>query len=397
MSRSACVGVAVLAMACGSDGEKSTTVVIDTEVPPALIAFRDESASNWEIVTGTSPTTFELRPTGPYRVLVVCEIVPTRTGQIPSIQLTVLGRTLDDGASIEPVAGLPCPSGDLPHTVSGTMAVRGLVQLGPGRASATPQAPGFTLRTTAGLHDLVILTGDSLSGFDQMAIRRDIGVNADLELGDVLANAQLAALTPKTFTLQNQRENETMSATLTLRMPASSVLLLGGGESGTWTVQLPPQALLRPTDRQSAVLSASTRTTTEPPVSYSRAISRDIDLTTPEAIVLSEPLGPVAFDTTASRLTATWSTLPPYETLGLSRAEFGTRRSLVQRAILTQSFAEAIDATNIELDLETVTGFRPEWRFDPSVQQSISFGTREGQADSSTTTAMFTLRPLVQP
>lgn len=394
MSRSVCMGLAVLAVACGSDGEKPTTVMIDTEVPPALIAFRDETATDWQPVTGTSPTKFELRPTGPYRVLVVCELLPTRAGQIPSIQINMFGRTPDDGSSIDPVVGLPC-SGELSHTVTGTMAVSGQVRLGPGGVTLPSQMPRFTLRTTPGLHDLVVTTGDTLNGFDWISIRRDVEVSSDIELGDVLADARSVALTTKTFTAQNRRENEGLQSSLTFRTPTTSVSLQSGRESGTWNIRLVPESVLRATDRQRVGLFAITSTNAGSPLIYTRAVSRDIDGGTPEAVTLPEPLGPVTFETTPDRLTATWSTLPPYKNLLLSRIEFGTRRQIIQRVFFTQSFTDAIAATSIELALESIPGFKPEWKLDPAVQQSILFGTNTGTTGPiETTNAQFTLRPL---
>jgi hypothetical protein len=91
------------------------------------------------------------------------------------------------------------------------------------------------------------------------------------------------------------------------------------------------------------------------------------------AIVLPDPMGQTAFETTTDRLTATWAALPAHDEIDLWRQSFTSDfSSLVFHDLLfSRAFLVATGATSATLDLSDVPGFRAEWRHDPTLEQFV--------------------------
>lgn len=344
-------------------GPAGVHVTIETGVPPALIAFREERSTQWQTVPIADGGTFDLQVTGPYRVVVICR----SSGR--STLVTQFARTLADEHRIEHTCGVRRA---FPFHVRGEMTQEGLVSFdsaGVGR-SAVPWT--FDLPAAAGTFDLLVWFGSLFSGFDRIAIRRDVEVSGDLQLGTIDATKEPThALVPTHFRPTNRDPDETLSATLTVESghthSASSVFDSGSG----WLVPLVPDDALRPTDTQRLELTARLTTSTDPVQQRVRSVNRGI--TGPTEIQLMAPLGLVRFVTTPDRLDATWSTLPEIDELDLWRWSFPEdfSRSIFHDLLLSRNFIADVGLASATLDFTDIPGFDPAWRHDPSFTQVV--------------------------
>lgn len=353
----------VLAVGCDPSGE---VVTIRTTEPPALIAYRDESSATWKLLEPVEEGTYEVRPGGLYRVAVACE----NRGGIDSVVITEHARTPDD----EPLIEHPCRSNPEPFVVRGTMLQEGGIGLGNRFSSTASTSWSFEYAAAARTYDLVMLGGDFAMGFDRVAIRRDLAITGNLELGTIdLAQEGAQDVTRAAFTASNLRPGETTSSTTVFRTGSSFAVLQGTG----WAVRLVPEGLLRVTDQQNIQLTARELDGT---ITRSRAIRRDFRAGDPTAIMLPEPLGTVAFEMTADRLDATWSVLPEHDRVELVRSSFTINplRSTTHRLVLTPSFSDAKGTAKGTLELGGLPGFKTEWRLDPAVPQTRSLLAHRG-------------------
>lgn len=153
-----------------------------------------------------------------------------------------------------------CGLASYPFFVRGEMAESGTVYFG-GSGRGQSQAPwSFALPTAAGTFDLGIMFGD-LAAPDRLALRRDVAVTADVDVGTIdAAQTNAEALVPISFTATNQAPEESLGLQTFLDVRNTSVSLrntfLFGGSG--WDSVLAPASMLRPTDRQRVSLTANT-------------------------------------------------------------------------------------------------------------------------------------------
>jgi hypothetical protein len=356
----------LVVLAVGCDGPSAGVVTIQTTEPPALIAYRDEASATWELLEPVEVGTYEVRPVGPYRVVVACE----NRGDIPSVVVSEYARTPQD----EPLIEQRCRSNPEPFVVRGTMLQEGGMGLGNRFSSTASASWSFEYGAAARTYDLVMVGGSLAAGFDRVAIRRDLAITGNLELGTIDLDQEAAqAVARASFTASNLEQGETRSSVTVFRTGSSFAVLQGAG----WDVRLVPEGLLRATDEQRVQLTARASAGT---FSRSRTVFRDFRAGDPTAVTLPEELGTVTFEMTADRLAATWSVLPEYDELALVRSSFTINplRSTTHRLVLTPSFSDLEGTAKGELDLSRLPGWRSEWRLDPATPQTRSMTAFRG-------------------
>jgi hypothetical protein len=362
---------ASLAVGCGDpDPVKPAPalITVTTTDPPTLIAFRDE-ATGWRSVAVGAATTFELEVAGPYQVVVVCET--TSDTEPRSIGVVHYARTPDDERTIDD----GCETRPYPYTVSGRMAELGEVSLENSSFGVTGAIPewDFELPSRAGTFDLVALYGDLAVAFSHIAIRRDVAVTSDTDVGLLERSAENAQpLVPATFSATNLQPGESTSAFIRLDTRGTITLIQSRSARTGRATAFVPDTVLIPTDRQRIQMTASMPSSDAVSQIYSRGVSRDVRAGDPTSLTLPEPMGPVAFALSPLRLVATWSTLPDHDTLTLLRVNSGGASLLgaFHEITLTRNFLEATGATNAIIDLTDVPGFSPEWHFDARFDQT---------------------------
>jgi hypothetical protein len=347
-------------------GAGGSRVTIRTGEPPALIAFRDEAATEWKTPAATGTGMFEIEVAGPYRVVVVCEA---------SSRFTFVAQYLRTPADERVIEHLCGPEPTFPFHVRGQMLQEGEVFLGSFGVGRSPGPWMFDLRAVAGTFDFVAFFGSLTTGFDQVAIRRDMAVTGDLDLGTIDAAQEHAlALVSAQLTAPNLDPDEMLSSHVFAHLGNTSISTMAFDQPATaWNVRLLPDAALRPTESQDVDLAATISTLTEPRRQRIRSIDRRVQAGGQTSFMLMEPLGSIAFETTADRLVATWAALPSYDELDLSRESFSNdfSRFLIHDLVLSRAFVDTVGATRATLDVTDVPGFRPEWRHDPTLEQVI--------------------------
>jgi hypothetical protein len=313
--------------------------------------------------------------TGPYRVLVVCE-QPSSLAGFPDTVATEYARTPADAHVIDN----PCGAGTF--TLQGEMSESGAVAFGDS-STGDADAWQFKLPASPGTFDLVMLFGDLFgAGVDRVAIRRDVEVTGDIDLGPIRAEQEHAqVLNRVAFTSSDLETSERLSHQMMLRTHNTSVSVGSPFSGSDWEVTLAPDSILVPTDRQAVTLTAS-KDRRDGPDTYYRSITVDVKPGTPTSVTLPEHLAHVTFDATADRLTATLQLLPDHSELWL------TRRSLVHHSysvgdtvsvaltalyhqlVMSAAFSAAAGTTGAVLDFHDVPGFQPAWQHDPTAPQN---------------------------
>lgn len=368
---SCAIGLAGLASACSSQAPSTPDgqlVTVTTGVPPALIAFRDDLSTDWIGLPVQGATTFDLTTHGAYQVVVGC----SAGDQDPNVSIVLYGRTADDDPMIETTCGTV-----VPFTVQGLMLQAGEVALGNAGEGASFADWEFHLQARPGTFDLVLLSLNTAGVPSGIAFRRDVAIVNDKDLGAIdLAEEASQPLVPVSYTIANLQPGESAVSTMVLTAGNTRAFVnsLSSSPPGL-TAQLAPDSALRPTDSQHVTLSASI-TDAATSLTHSRALGRDVRVGDPTAWTLPDPIGPVTFDVTADRMTATWSTLPDHDEIELLREGFLIQlgppistQVRVHEMLLSRSFLEATGATSATLDLHAIPGFKSQWQQDPAAPQ----------------------------
>src|SRR5262249_48753618 len=100
--------------------------------------------------------------------------------------------------------------------------------------------------------------------------------------------------------------------------------------------------------------------------SRTRTVAREVRAGEEAAVAFPAPLGPVTFEMTTDRLTASWSSLPESGELGLSRSCSRLDPDLFYTLSLSTAFVEAPGATRAVLEHRDIPGFKSTWRNDPT-------------------------------
>jgi hypothetical protein len=353
------------------------TVTIQTIAEPALVAFRDDGSASWQSFPVAGKTAFEIHPTGPYRVVVVC-----RTPR--SANASMFGRVLEDGATIERACGEPT----LPLTVRGSLAATGSVTLGEASAMSSTAPWMFELALAAGIYDLAILVGDP---FDpaRIAMRRDVHVAADLDLG-ALDPTGAEPLSSVSFTATNRADGEVL--THYTSFDSGQGAFNSFVHDGSWTARFVPPHVLRPTDQQAIELGAYTLDGAHR--SLYRGVGRAYHDGDPTEVTLPAAGAPVEFQVDGERLSVALPAMPAAAeaTLATQTQVSGADRFRVQTTQLSSKFVHATGATSIVVDFTGVPGFLTDWKladtglrlrsFDSTVQTGPDDHTVTGVSET---------------
>jgi hypothetical protein len=359
-----------IGFASGCAAEK-LVVTIQTGEPPALIAFRDEGAPEWQLLPVDGASTFEIAPADAYELVVVCVI----TGGAAMVNSSMYARTSEDAPTFEARCG-----SSRPYVARGQMAQPSLVALGNFGVSSNGTNWDFSLPAAPGTFDLVVLSRGA-DTYDGIAFRRDVAIGGDTELGTIdLANEDVHPLVPTLFSATNLLVDDMLFVDAVLAAGGTFVPLRPPGiDPDGESVLLAPNSALRATDRQSVGVTAVAADSTSTR-SRSRLLRRDVRVGDQTSVKLPEPLGPVTFETSPERLVATWSGLPDHDRIVVSRRTFssgmggpGQSQSRSHQLVVTRSFIETTGITTAALDFRDVPGFQSEWQTDAAGAQFRSF------------------------
>ncbi|MEO7732922.1 MAG: hypothetical protein ABIY55_18300 [Kofleriaceae bacterium] len=352
-------------------------MTIQTIAEPALVAFRDDSNPTWQALPVAGKTTFEVHPTGPYRVVVVC-----RTPR--SANATQYGRVLEDGATLEHA----CGALTRPLTAHGSLAETGRISLGESEAMSSTAPWTFDLAVSPGTYDLAILLGDPFEP-DRIALRRDVHVAADLDLG-TLDPAGAQALAAVTFTPTNKTDSEVLTHYNYFYNGQSAFDSFV--HDGTWAAKFVPTSLLRPTDQQGIELGAYTLDGARR--SIYRGIGRAYHDGESTEVTLPAAGAPVSFEVAGDRLSVALPAMPTAADAALATQTQvkGNDAFRVQTTRLSSKFVHATGATSIAVDFTDVPGFLAEWKladtgirirsFDSTVQTGPNDRTLTGVSET---------------
>jgi hypothetical protein len=176
------------------------------------------------------------------------------------------------------------------------------------------------------------------------------------------------------------------SAFVTLYTSSTTALLGLTGPSGTWDSALVPDASLRSTDRQNAVLNAGLVAGSQ---NLFRTVRHDVRVGDAPSLALPAPIGSVQFEMTADRLAATLSAGTDYDQFILVRQgqPVGRQGLFGQTAVFSRSFIDDTGGTTAVLELDQVPGYQSEWRLDPAFPQTRQASVTRGTSTADSTTA----------
>lgn len=357
--------------ACDGEGEEEEVITVEASNSPALLAYQAEGMAAWQPLVAGQDGKLSFPTSGPYRVVVVCEV--SGAGR-SSVEVKQYARTPEDGTSLEH----DCAPGEHPFHLRAQMSQPGVAYFGDRHGAGFIPDWQLDLPAARGKFDLVMRAGTGI------AIRRDIEITADKDLGAIdLAPASLEELVPMTFNVSNAQQGELINAS-TLLDTGSTIATLQDAMSGSggFMTKLAPESVLRATDRQTATLMATVLGTTAGAQNRYRMLQRDVRVGAAAAATLPEPLGPVTFAVAGEQLTATWTALPEHDEValrwhGITMA--GTKDHVVS---LSRSYLESTDATSAALELRDIPGFKAEWRHASGSQQThelTAIRSREGE------------------
>jgi len=363
----------------GSPGQPdagSVTLMILTGAPPALIAWREETSTSWRVLDVANRAGFEIAVAvgAPFRLVVVC---------VNAAQASVneYERTPADGATLHnECGGDPVPT---PFTLRGQVNQLGEVFFaGGGRDQGSAPPPwSFTLPVAAGTSDLAVMFGDSALTLDRVAIRRGITVAGDLDLGVIDATTEdTHTLVPISFTPSNPLPGEQLTHFAVLELNGTSAFLSDAirQTTTTWNAKLAPAEALSSTDLQVVQLEADLMLPSTPGVEKEqrRLVIRDAAVSDSPQVTLPDPMGATTFDLSVERVVATWSSLPAYDTLLVSRIGSANKSVRAAHALLiSPSYVAAVGVHAATFDLSDVPGFLNAWKVSPAFPQTLNFQT----------------------
>src|SRR5262249_28692541 len=188
-----------------------------------------------------------------------------------------------------------------PFRVTAQMQQPGAVAVG----LTPPITPGtnapwtFNLPVAAGSFDIVLLFRDPAGG-PRLAIRRDVAISGDTDLGVLDAASENAqAMVPMSFTASGLESGEVRSSFVALYTASTTALLTSIGTPNTGDAGIVPAAALRSTDRQNIVLTAGLVAGSQ---NRFRAVRHDFHIGDTTSLALPAAIGSVQFDMTAARL-----------------------------------------------------------------------------------------------
>jgi hypothetical protein len=320
--------------------EPGTAIVVETDVAPSLIAYRD-GAGAWTTPKMIDVDTFELDVHGPYVVLVACD---DGAGSIITWQLA---RTPDDERELYMTCYEP-----LPDTVSvtGTMVQAGRVSAGFSSDSSQTASWSFDVGVDPGTRDVFAYDAD------RIVSRRNVNVAGATAI-EPLDLTQGVALVTTPLVATNATTSETVSSSINVTSTNTSFFTLFRGAAAI--TKLTPAGFLIGNDRQSATVTARLGVS-------SRALRRSpFRVGDPTDFVLPAALGSVSYEQAGTSVKATWTTLPAHDfveiTLDAFSEDFTTY--FFHDVEISPAYIAATGATSMTIDTD-IPGYKPAWRID---------------------------------
>lgn len=337
---------------------RPATIHITSEVPPALVVFRDGTRGRWQRARQTSPTTFEARVHGPYEVSVVCVDRPVFAGFTDTLT-SQLGRTLEDSHELSFCGLLPSE-----HTVTGHMVQSGSVQIGDNHARSNVADWDFSIGVPTGSFDLIATSADAIG------IRRAIAIAGDQAVTPAVDLAQEGTpLASVAFSAPNATPDETTQVSVGLFNPTtpfiSARIFLGALDAA----KAAPDAALLPTDTQSASVRAFTD------AGGFRALRRPFRVGDDAAYTLPPPLAGVQWTVANGEATLHWGSLPAFTVFSgfLGGNAAGGRLPVDYEIDLSPRFLAATQIHDFTFAAD-LPGFQPAWTisFDQSYNRDFT-------------------------
>lgn len=362
-------------VSCSDEPPVGEAVVIKVSTPHALVAFRNEGERSWQTLPHSRAADVEVRASGAYQVLFVCE-----RGKV--LRIIAYARTLDDERAIDHACDSDVPD---QHLVFGRMSQPDTwlaLDFATTLSGTTPEW-SFSLDSRSGIRDLAILSG-TWPVPDAIAVRRDIEITGDLDLGLIdIAQNDLIPLERRSILVANAMPGEELVANVALAL-TGTLTVLADGSTALEDLPFSPQAILRPTDRHRVQLTGSVRSGI-PGHRIEQVRTSDYEASTaPSALVLPEPIGAVVFERDATAISAAWTSLPPDSDVSLHTISFTAPiESVTYSLYASHSFIEAADSMHLALDLGGVPGFKREWHLEPNRAEEIRSLIAEGPSRRS--------------
>lgn len=340
------------------DGPSGKTIVLRLASTDdlRLIAFRDGPTAPWQTPAATAPGRYKFVAHGPYTVLDTCAISGTGTATTQE-----LSRTLDDPADVQ----MSCPvieTGPLPvppSHVTGSMSPSGSITVGP-RGAQVPASGQFDVAVDDGTYDVIARTPAPVAADDRIAIRRNLTVAGNTAVTppiDVAAEGTASVFLPLTVVDADAGESLEMRGQLDTHTASTEAAY-----PGIDGVHVLPAAALGPDDRQSISVAA---TTSGGSTFSTRVVFRGYSAGTSLNFALP-PAPALQYIATGGQIAATWTALPPFDSLELSTSQQGAAHTtdFVEHFVeLSPSYVAATAATRAAFDVD-VPGFDPAWRID---------------------------------
>lgn len=355
------------AAACGDgdDDSGAQPLRLETYEQPVLVAFRDEATLEWTALPVGTSSSYELLVSGSYELAIGCEGPDER----PRFDLTVYGRTPEDGAALEH----RCTRRTRPYWLRANVLQPGALTFD-GRSRSESHSPWkFDVSAAAGSFALIMQRQAFPAETQHIGIRRNIEIRGDTDLGTINLSQEAAfEMQPQAIVLANQLPEERSSSSVSLLAGGTRVWLVPPGQVGP--VLVAPDALLLPADQQ--ILTVSTTLPPDStPLRRGRSVSRELRAGPPVVTMLPEPLESVAMESTQHRTMMVWERLPPHDVATLSSSSVGNALlpSRVHRLVVSRAFLERVGAHGLTLDVRGIPGMKSEWLHDPALDLSENF------------------------
>ncbi|HTR51662.1 MAG TPA: hypothetical protein VMJ10_13195 [Kofleriaceae bacterium] len=308
-------------------------VTVNLFATPTLFMYRDGQGA-WQMPEAAGLGKFHLHVTNDYETVLVC-------ANGAAFQAVLQGSTFADGATQYLFCDAPGAAGATVD-VTGTLAEAGTIAIGGATQTTSSAHASFDLAVTTGAHDLVAYDASNIY------VSRGQTISAATALGTVDTDASGTAMVALPLVIGNLGTDK-LQTELEWSLTNDYVDLIGSSA----TLETPPASLVMQDDFQFLDVSANgTGTFRDGSTEFTGS---DPGFTLPDA-----PTG-VSFAATSTAVTATWGTLPEYDSL----TEFVDAANAPQQQMMTvsQSWVEATGATSLTFDAMP-PGYDSAWQVD---------------------------------
>lgn len=320
----------------------ATAVAIQTDVPPALVIYREGAAGPWQSAPRLKATTYEIQVNGPYTVMVVCT---SDFGTFTYLNSLTLQDT--------PLVQVFCEfSQEEPYVVNGLMVQSGSVTLGD--MQIFDQGPNwpFSFPVFPGRHDLLAFTSD------RALIQRAIPVTGDVTLPPIDLAQQGVSLVSAPIAVSNPFPGEELSArtyVITPRIFQSQLY------RGPFPAKVMPSSALLPYERQEISLRS---TVNQEFLFTSRSYRTAVRSGETLHATLWAPFTGLSLGNDAhGDVKASWDSSLPIDYGYLNASDF---LGNYMEHFASTSYLTATGSHQVVLDTQ-VPGFQPAWRIDLSM------------------------------